>query len=71
MVGMPEVKVQQIGKSLYVCMPADLIKGVPEKNFPPLDIEVGDFMVASRTKTGVLFEPVRNSGSMWVLMPEK
>lgn len=68
---MPELRVQQIGKSRYVCIPTELLKANPEKNFPPLDIDRGDVMIATRTKAGILYEPIRNSGSTWVLMLEK
>lgn len=71
MVKMPELRVQQIGKSRYVCIPTELLKGNPEKNFPPLDIDAGDVMVATRTRAGILYEPIRGTGSMWVLMPER
>ncbi len=71
MVKMPELRVQQIGKSRYICIPTELLRGNPEKNFPPLDIDAGDVMTATRTKAGILYEPTRNSGSTWVLMPER
>ena len=68
---LPELKVQQIGKSRYVCIPTELLKGNQEKNFPPLDIDAGDVMVATRTRAGILYEPSHSSGSTWVLMPER
>ena len=71
MVKMPELRVQQIGKSRYICIPTALLKGNSEKGFPPLSIDAGDVMTATRTKTGIFYEPSRNSGSMWVLMPER
>ena len=71
MVKMPELKVQHIGKSLYVCIPTDVLRANPEKGFPPLDIDKGDVMTATRTRAGILYEPIRSSGSTWMLMPER
>lgn len=71
MVKMPELRVQQIGKSRYVCIPTELLRGDPEKDFPPLDIDAGDVMTATRTRDGLLYEPTQSSGSMWVLIPER
>jgi len=67
---MVELRVQQIGKSRYVCLPTELLRGDPKKDLPPLDIEAGDILLATRTKAGILYEPVQRVGSIWVLMPE-
>ena len=67
---MVELRVQQIGKSRYVCLPTELLMGDLKKDLPPLDIEAGDILMATRTKTGIFYEPVEGVGSIWVLMPE-
>jgi hypothetical protein len=66
---LPELKVQLISKSLYVCLPRELLQG-DSKIHPPLNIEPGDTLVASRTKTGILYEPAEGMGSIWRLIPE-
>ena len=66
---MPELKVQLISKSLYVCIPSELLKGDQNGGMPPLDIEHGDVLIATRTRDGILYEPQRHAGSAWVMMP--
>jgi len=68
---MTELRVQQIGKSRYVCLPTELLRGNPEEGIPPLDIEAGDKLFARRTKTGIFYEPAPKYGSQWVLVPEE
>ena len=66
---LPELKVQLISKSLYVCIPSELLKGDQNRDMPPLDIGHGDVLIATRTKDGILYEPRRHEGSAWVMMP--
>ena len=57
-----------ISKSLYVCIPSDLLKG-DHKGMPPLDIKQGDVLLATRTREGVHYQPLKHEGSAWVMMP--
>ena len=66
---MPEIKVQRISRSLFVCLPKELLDGDADQGLIPLDIEPGDTVRATRTPTGILFEPTRHEGSTWVLVP--
>lgn len=66
---MPELKVQLISKSLYICIPSELLKGDRDAGMPPLDINHGDVMVATRTKEGIYYKPLKHEGSAWVMMP--
>ena len=66
---MPELKVQKISKSLYVCLPQELLVGDENLGYPPLGICYGDTVMATRTRTGILFEPAENTGSVWKLVP--
>ena len=68
-IALPELKVQLISKSLYVCIPSELLKGDQNRDMPPLDIGHGDVLTATRTKDGILYEPQRHDGSAWVMMP--
>lgn len=68
---MPELRVQQIGKSRYICIPMELLRGNEKENLPPLDINAGDILFATRTKIGILYEPVNSGGSVWKLVPER
>jgi len=65
---MPELKVQLISKSLYICIPSELLRGGPD-GMPPLDINHGDVMVATRTREGIYYKPLKHEGSAWVMMP--
>ena len=69
MVTLPELKVQLISKSLYVCIPSELLKEDQNRDMPPLDIGHGDVLIATRTTEGILYEPRRQEGSTWVMMP--
>ena len=66
---MPEIKVQRISRSLFVCLPQELLRGDYDKGLHPLDIGVGDTVKATRTETGILYEPIKNEGSTWMLVP--
>jgi len=66
---MPEIKVQRISHSLFVCLPKELLDGGPDRAYAPLDIDVGDTIKATRTLTGILFEPMENYGSTWMRVP--
>lgn len=66
---MPELKVQLISKSLYICIPNELLKGDLATGMPPLDIKRGDVLVATRTTEGVHYKPRKHEGSAWVMMP--
>jgi len=61
--------VQLISKSLYVCIPSELLKEDHSRGMPPLDINHGDVLIATRTRDGILYEPLRYEGSTWVMMP--
>ena len=67
---MPEIKVQKISRSLFVCLPKELLEGDASKGYAPLDINPGDVLRASRTPTGILYEPTKYEGSMWMLVPK-
>ena len=66
---MPEIKVQKISRSLFVCLPKELLDGDPRGDLVPLNIGVGDTIRATRTPTGILFEPIKDEGSVWILVP--
>ncbi len=66
---MPELKVQRISKSLYICIPNELLKGDMDTGMPPLDIKQGDVLLATRTTEGVHYRPLKHEGSAWVMMP--
>jgi len=66
---MPELTVQRISKSLYICIPNDLLRGDLDTGMPPLDINKGDVLVATRTKEGIHYKPLKHEGSAWVRMP--
>ena len=68
---MPELKVQLISKSLYICIPSELLRGDLDTGMPPLDINRGDVLVATRTLEGVHYKPLKHEGSAWVMMPTK
>jgi len=68
---MPELKVQKISRSLFVCLPKALLDGDPNRGIVPLNIEVGDTIRATRTLTGILYEPIKDEGSVWMLMPSR
>jgi len=69
LIALPELKVQLISKSLYICIPSELLRGDLKTGMPPLDINPGDVMVATRTREGVHYKPRRHEGSTWVMMP--
>lgn len=64
---MVEVKVQQITKSLYICLPVEVLR---DKKFPPLDLKAGDVLVATRTERGIHYESSKYEGSTWALVPQ-
>ena len=68
---MPELKVQKISRSLFVCLPKVLLDGDPNRGLVPLNIEVGDTIRATRTLAGILYEPIKDEGSVWMLMPSR
>ena len=65
---MPEIKVQKISRSLFVCLPKVLLDGDLNLGHVPLNIDVGDTIRATRTPTGILYEPIKDEGSVWRLM---
>jgi len=68
---MPELKVQKISRSLFVCLPKVLLDGDSNRGIVPLNIEQGDTIRATRTLTGILYEPIKDEGSVWMLMPSR
>jgi len=68
---MPEIKVQKISRSLFVCLPKVLLDGDLNLGHVPLNIDVGDTIRATRTPTGILYEPIKDEGSVWRLMPSR
>ncbi len=71
LIALPELTVQRISKSLYICIPNELLKGDMDVGMPPLDIKKGDVLVATRTTEGVHYKPRKHEGSAWVMMPTK
>ena len=66
---MPEIKVQRISRSLFVCLPKELLDGDAGRGLAPLYIDSGDTVRATRTPTGILYEPTKYEGSTWLLVP--